>query len=140
MSFTMFMSTKLITTTAAGILGVALAAGGAYAATGSLSLSDSTGHVLDLSGVGTSLHGGGSADVHANTDSDGQQDVTADTDATVEGRQNVDSKGTEKTSDDTSEGTEPGEKNGASVETRDEVQIVAPGSAISITGDASAHN
>jgi hypothetical protein len=44
-------STKLIATGAASLLGVALAAGGAHAATGALSPADAPGQVLQVSGV-----------------------------------------------------------------------------------------
>ena len=45
-------STKLIMTGAASLLGVALAAGGAYATSGSLSVSDAPGQDLKISGIG----------------------------------------------------------------------------------------
>jgi len=44
-------STKLGMTAVAGLLGVALATGGAYAATGALSAADAPGQVLKVSGV-----------------------------------------------------------------------------------------
>lgn len=44
-------STKLSVTVAASLLGVALAAGGAYAATGSLTAADAPGRVLQASGI-----------------------------------------------------------------------------------------
>lgn len=44
-------STKLIVTAAASLLGVALAVSGASAATGSLSVANTPGHVLQVSGV-----------------------------------------------------------------------------------------
>jgi len=44
-------STKLIVTAAASLLGVALAVSGASAATGSLSVANAPGHVLQVSGV-----------------------------------------------------------------------------------------
>src|SRR5665647_1598660 len=44
-------STKLFATGAASLLGVALVAGGAHAATGALSAADSPGQVLQVSGV-----------------------------------------------------------------------------------------
>ena len=44
-------STRLSVSAAASILGVALAAGGAYAATGALTTRDSPGQVLQVSGV-----------------------------------------------------------------------------------------
>ena len=45
-------STKLSVTVAASLLGVALAASGAYAATGALATRDAPGQVLQVSGVG----------------------------------------------------------------------------------------
>jgi hypothetical protein len=45
-------STKLRVTVAASLLGVALAASGAYAATGALATRDTPGQVLQVSGVG----------------------------------------------------------------------------------------
>jgi hypothetical protein len=48
----MKISTKLGVAVAATVLGVALAAGGAYAATGALTTRDAPGHVLQVSGVG----------------------------------------------------------------------------------------
>ena len=45
-------STKVIVATAAGILSAGLATAGAFAATGSLSVSDAPGQVLKLGGVG----------------------------------------------------------------------------------------
>lgn len=47
----MMVSRKLIVIGAAGVLGVAMAAGGASAATGSLTAHDSPGHVVQVSGV-----------------------------------------------------------------------------------------
>jgi hypothetical protein len=48
----MKISTKLSVTVAASLLGVALAASGAYAATGALATRDAPGQVLQVSGVG----------------------------------------------------------------------------------------
>ena len=60
-------STKLTVTAAASVLGVALAVGGASAATGSLSVANSPGHVLQVSGVApASTHASGTATTHAN--------------------------------------------------------------------------
>jgi hypothetical protein len=60
-------STKLIVTAAASVLGVALAVGGASAATGSLSVANAPGHVLQVSGVApASTHASGTATTHAN--------------------------------------------------------------------------
>jgi len=60
-------STKLGMTAVAGLLGVALATGGAYAATGALSASDAPGQVLKVSGVApAAVHASDTARVHAN--------------------------------------------------------------------------
>lgn len=65
-------STKLIVTGAASVLGVALVAGGAYAATGSLTVADAPGRVLQVSGVGpASAHVSGTASEHANPNAKG---------------------------------------------------------------------
>ena len=65
-------STKLIVTGAASVLAVALVAGGAYAATGSLTVADAPGQVLQVSGVGpASAHASGTAAAHANPDAKG---------------------------------------------------------------------
>jgi len=60
-------STKLGMTAVAGLLGVALATGGAYAATGALSAADAPGHVLKVSGVApAAIHASDTARLHAN--------------------------------------------------------------------------
>src|SRR5450759_3778506 len=65
-------STKLIATGAASVLGVALAVGGASAATGSLSVANAPGHVLQVSGVApASAHASGTATTHANPNAKG---------------------------------------------------------------------
>ena len=65
-------STKLIVTGAASVLGVALAVGGASAATGSLSVANAPGHVLQVSGVApASAHASGTATTHANPNAKG---------------------------------------------------------------------
>jgi hypothetical protein len=77
-------STKLIMTGAASLLGVALAAGGAYATGGSLSVSDAPGQVLKISGVGpASAHASDNAKAHANSNAKGifgtpDEDVVTD--------------------------------------------------------------
>lgn len=64
-------STKLIVTGAASVLGVALA-GGAYAATGSLTTADAPGQVLQVSGVGPAAgHASATAKAHANANAKG---------------------------------------------------------------------
>jgi hypothetical protein len=65
-------STKLIATGAASVLGVALAVGGASAATGSLSVANAPGHVLQVSGVApAAAHASGTATTHANPNAKG---------------------------------------------------------------------
>jgi hypothetical protein len=65
-------SSKLLVTGAASMLGVALAAGGAYAATGSLTTADAPGQVLQVSGVGpASTHASDTAKAHANANAKG---------------------------------------------------------------------
>ena len=65
-------STKLIVTASASVLGVALAVGGASAATGSLSVANDPGHVLQVSGVvPASTHASGTATTHANPSAKG---------------------------------------------------------------------
>lgn len=60
-------SAKLIMTGAASLLGVALATGGAYAVTESLTASDAPGQVLQVSGVGpASAHADANATANAN--------------------------------------------------------------------------
>lgn len=65
-------STKLFATGAASLLGVALFAGGAHAATGALSGADSPGQVLQVSGVvPASTQASATAPTHANTTAKG---------------------------------------------------------------------
>lgn len=65
-------SSKLLVTGAASMLGVALAAGGAYAATGSLTPADAPGQVLQVSGVGPAAsHASATALAHANPNAKG---------------------------------------------------------------------
>ncbi|MCU1528827.1 MAG: hypothetical protein JWP75_2590, partial [Frondihabitans sp.] len=65
-------STKLIMTGAASLLGVALATGGAYAASGTLTVSDSPGQALKVSGVAPAAnHASLTAKAHASADAKG---------------------------------------------------------------------
>jgi hypothetical protein len=65
-------STKLFATGAASLLGVALAAGGAHAATGAFSAADAPGQVLTVSGVGPALaHASDTGKAHANANAKG---------------------------------------------------------------------
>jgi hypothetical protein len=60
-------SSKLIATGAASVLGVALAVGGAQAASGSLTVRDAPGHVVQVGGVvPVSAHVSPTATAHAN--------------------------------------------------------------------------
>jgi len=71
-------SSKLLVTGAASMLGVALAAGGAYAATGSLTAADAPGQVLQVSGVGpAAAHASDTATAHANANAKGLLDTTS---------------------------------------------------------------
>ncbi|MHB8188476.1 MAG: hypothetical protein ACYDDU_20885 [Dermatophilaceae bacterium] len=65
-------STKLFATGAASLLGVALVAGGAHAATAALSSADSPGQVLQVSGIApASTQANATASAHANTNAKG---------------------------------------------------------------------
>jgi hypothetical protein len=65
-------STKLFATGAASLLGVALAAGGAHAATGSLNTADAPGQALQVTGVGPAAgHASATALAHANANAKG---------------------------------------------------------------------
>jgi hypothetical protein len=84
-------STKLFATGAASLLGVALAAGGAHAATGALSAADAPGQVLKLGGVGpAATHASETAIKHANPNAKGlfgigSSNVVAPTPANAKG-------------------------------------------------------
>ena len=72
MNAKMKTSTKVIAATAAGILSAGIATAGAFAATGSLSVSDTPGQVLKLSGVGpAAAHASKEALSHANQNAKG---------------------------------------------------------------------
>jgi len=65
-------ATKIFMTGAASLLGVALATGGAYATTGSLTTVDTPGKVIHVSGVGpASKHASETALMHANPNAKG---------------------------------------------------------------------
>jgi hypothetical protein len=151
-------STRLIATTAASILGVALAVGGAYAATGSLTVSDAPGHVLEVDGVGpASAHASLTAKAHANSNARGLfgTSVEADSDTTA------DTDGTDETESDqgvstdtvtpappsvvakdasTVKGNETGKQIEAWAHAKGQVETVAPDAAVSleVKADASA--
>lgn len=72
-------STKLGMTAVAGLLGVALAAGGAHAATGALSASDAPGQVLKVSGVAPAAeHASDTALANANDNAKGLNGTPAE--------------------------------------------------------------
>jgi len=73
-------STKLFATGAASLLGVALAAGGAHAATGALSAADAPGQVLKVRGVApAAAHANDTARAHANANAKGEMAIHAAT-------------------------------------------------------------
>jgi hypothetical protein len=93
-------STKLIMTAAASLLGVALAAGGAYATTG-LSVSDAPGQLLKISGIApastqanqnardhanehSKVLSGSTADATTDADTSAKADTSADADTSTE--------------------------------------------------------
>jgi len=64
----MKISTKVVVAGAASLLGVAMVAGGAYAATGSPTAADAPGRVLQVSGLGpAAAAANATATAHANT-------------------------------------------------------------------------
>ena len=70
-------STKLIATGAASVLGLALAVGGAQAASGSLTVHDAPGHVVQVSGVvPVSAQASPTATAHANHNAKGLSGAT----------------------------------------------------------------
>ena len=144
-------STKLITTAAASILGVALAGGAAYAATGSLTVADAPGQVLKVSGVGpASAHASETATTNANANARGLfgDEVTAEADADA----TADATSETETSTDTATAVEPrvaaenastvkGSETGQSVSAwahaKNGVEAVDPAAALSVGVDAS---
>ncbi|HZW44024.1 MAG TPA: hypothetical protein VFF32_06500 [Dermatophilaceae bacterium] len=72
------ISTKVILTGAATMLGVSMVAGGAYAASGSMTAADAPGRVVQVSGVGpAAAHANTNAMEHANTNAKGLSGATA---------------------------------------------------------------
>lgn len=68
----MKISSRFVVIGAASALGVALVAGGAYAATGSLTVANAPGQVLQVRGVGpASAHASDTAMAHANPNAKG---------------------------------------------------------------------
>ena len=147
-------STKLIMTGAASLLGVALATGGAYAVTGSLTASDAPGQVLQVSGVGpASAHADANATANANANAKGVLGTTdtakAEATAAAEAAAattNVDSTSTATAvapsvaSQDaaTVKGSLTGEEIAAWAHTQARVETVAPDAAVSVDVDANA--
>ena len=161
MSLIVKTSTRFIATTAASLLGVALAVGGAYAATGSLTAPEAHGQVLEVDGVGpASAHASETAKVHANsnarglfgTNVDADSDTTVDTEATdetaTENDQSVASTDTVTPAEprvaakdaSTLKSNETGKQIEAWAHTKGEVETVAPDAAVSleVKADASA--
>jgi hypothetical protein len=74
----MKISTKVVVAGAASLLGVAMVAGGAYAATGSPTAADGPGRVLQVSGAGpAAAHASTTAVAHANTNARGLSGANA---------------------------------------------------------------
>jgi hypothetical protein len=146
-------STKLIMTGAASLLGVALAAGGAYATTG---LSDAPGQLLKISGIApASSHANQNALDHANANAKGlfdstpkaaETDADADADATTEADTSTDtSTPTEVTpvaprdaaaNASTVKGSETGQSVSAWAHEKNSVEVVAPPAAVSLDSGA----
>lgn len=146
-------------TGAASLLGVALAAGGAYATGGSLSVSDAPGQVLKIGGVGpASAHASDNAKAHANSNAKGifgtpDEDVVTDETTTpkVDDEAEAETE-TDVTSDSAADATVPREaaKNASTVkgsqtgETVKEwahtkkVEVVIPDAAVDVKVDADA--
>ncbi|MHB1171379.1 MAG: hypothetical protein ACYCZY_02565 [Lacisediminihabitans sp.] len=136
-------STKLIVTAAASLLGVALAAGGAYATSGSLALSDAPGQVLQVSGVGpASLHASETAKTHADVNAKGLFGSTPTATPTAEATEvpkveakEASSAGAEHAAEHSStvKGSESDKKpDTPEATTTPEVETVAPSGAVSV--------
>ena len=148
----MMKSTKLILTGAASLLGVALATGGAYAASGTLTAFDSPGQVLKLSGVGpASAHASATAKAHANANAKGLFGTTptATPTPTPTDPANVPTPTPSATvtpvapsvaSKDAStvKGSQTGKEISAWAHQQNEVHTVAPGGAVDVSSGASA--
>ncbi|WP_346233204.1 hypothetical protein [Parafrigoribacterium mesophilum] len=148
-------STKLIMTGAASLLGVALAAGGAYATTG---LSDAPGQLLKISGIApASSHANQNALANANANAKGLFDSTpkaAETDADADA--DASTEADTDTSTDTStptevtpvaprdaaanastvKGSETGQSVSAWAHEKNSVEVVAPPAAVSLDSGA----
>ena len=146
----MMKSTKLILTGAASLLGVALATGGAYAASGTLTAFDSPGQVLKLSGVGpASAHASATAKAHANANAKGLFGTTptsVPTDPasvptpTPSASATVAPVAPSVASKDAStvKGSQTGKEISAWAHQQNEVHTVAPGGAVDVSSGASA--
>lgn len=136
-------TSKLIVSGAAGILGVVLAAGGAYAVGGTLTISDAPGQVLQVDGVGpASDHASDQAELHANEHAKGIFGTS--TEATVEGEVDASAEGDTVTpvapqdaSKDAStvRGSLTGQEISAWAKAHAGVEVVTPGGAVVVRGD-----
>lgn len=145
-------STKLITTAAASILGVALAGGAAYAATGSLTVADAPGQVLKVSGVGpASAHASETAETNADANAKGvfgdevsaeaeaeaEATVEADADASVEPTATPVEPRAAAENASTVKGSETGQSVSAWAQAKGDVEVVDPAAAVSVDADLS---
>lgn len=148
-------STKLIMTGAASLLGVALAAGGAYATSG-LSVSDAPGQLLKISGIApASAHANQNALDHANENAKGLFDSTPDatddadvsTDTSTESDASADATAPAAVTPvaprdaaanaSTVKGNETGQSVKAWAHAKNGVEVVAPPAAVSLGSDVS---
>ena len=135
-------TSKLIVSGAAGLLGVVLAAGGASAVSGTLTVSDAPGQVLQVSGVGpASAHASEQATLHANENAKGIFGTS--TDATVDGEQDANVEGDtvtpvapQEASKDAStvKGSLTGQEVSAWAKAHAGVEVVTPGGAVVVRG------
>lgn len=134
-------STKLISTAAASILGVAVAGGAAYAATGSLNVSDAPGQVLKVSGVGpASAQASETATTNADANAEGLfgSDVSTDAEASAGAEATVDPTAipveprVAAESASTVKGSETGESVSTWSRTKGDVEVVDPAAAVSV--------
>ncbi len=147
-------STKLIMTAAGSLLGVALAAGGAYATGGSITVSDAPGQVLKISGVGpASTHASDNAKAHANANARGIFGTSTDdatdtktktpkadtnTDADVESNSGAEATVPREAAKNAStvKGSETGETVKEWAHAKNNVEVVTPDAAIDVKVDA----
>jgi hypothetical protein len=149
-------STKLVMTAAASLLGVALAAGGAYATGGSITVSDAPGQALETTGVygPAYAHASENAKTHANANAKGlfgtsgegvvkdktpkaEDDTDAKTEADVKSNSGVDATVPREAAKTAS--TEKGQT-GVTVkewaQAKNDVEVVAPDAAVDVTVNA----